>query len=470
VWFDCTPPIDTGEYDYSMPVTAGPTRRAIGIVRVSEVGGREGNSFASPTEQRDRIEDACERDGLRLLDVLEELDVSGGKPLDQRLKLRHAVQAVEAGEADVIVAAYFDRLMRSLRVQDELVSRVEAAGGQVLAVDVGQVSNGSAGQWLSGTMLGAVSEYQRRSTAERTAEAQARAVARGVWMSPQTPPGYVRGDHGGLVPDPATKDVITEAFAMRAAGSTMAEIHGYLGAHGVEVSYAAVTRLLRNRAYLGEVNFGKLQNLEAHEPIITPEVWKAAQRTKPTPGRRAKSERLLARLGVLRCASCGRRMSVSSGHHGTRPLYRCSSHVGDDCPHPVTIAADLVEKIVTDAVRAALAGAEGRASVETNRRDAEHALEQAQAELDAAIRMLAGFEDETATRARLAELRLARDGAQERLDRLGGQRAAVTINAAADWDRLSLDARRDLIRATVERVSVAPGRGVGRVTVELVGE
>ena len=72
----------------------------------------------------------------------------------------------------MIVAAYFDRLMRSLRVQDELVSRVEAAGGQVLALDVGAVTNGSAGQWLSGTMLGAVSEYQRRTTAERTREAQ----------------------------------------------------------------------------------------------------------------------------------------------------------------------------------------------------------------------------------------------------------------------------------------------------------
>jgi DNA invertase Pin-like site-specific DNA recombinase len=70
--------------------------------------------------------------------------VSGGTPLDKRDGLRRAVEAVEALEADVIVAAYFDRLVRSLRVQDDLVSRVEAAGGQVLAVDVGRVTNGSA--------------------------------------------------------------------------------------------------------------------------------------------------------------------------------------------------------------------------------------------------------------------------------------------------------------------------------------
>jgi hypothetical protein len=40
--------------------------RAIGIVRVSQVSGREGDSFASPAEQRERIEVACERDGLTL--------------------------------------------------------------------------------------------------------------------------------------------------------------------------------------------------------------------------------------------------------------------------------------------------------------------------------------------------------------------------------------------------------------------
>jgi DNA invertase Pin-like site-specific DNA recombinase len=121
------------------------TRRAIGIVRVSQTGGRAGESFVSPGEQRDRVAAACECDGLVLVETINELDVSGGTALERRPGLRRAVEAIEAGEADVIVAAYFDRLVRSLRVQDELVSRVERAGGQVLAVDVGRVTNDSAG-------------------------------------------------------------------------------------------------------------------------------------------------------------------------------------------------------------------------------------------------------------------------------------------------------------------------------------
>jgi DNA invertase Pin-like site-specific DNA recombinase len=127
----------------SGPCTA---RRAIGVVRVSQTNGREGESFASPAEQRDRIRTACQRDGLELSEIIEELDVSGGTPLDRRKGLLRAVNSVEAGHADVIIAAYFDQLVRSLRVQDELVSRVGAAGGQVLALDTGRVTNGSAGQ------------------------------------------------------------------------------------------------------------------------------------------------------------------------------------------------------------------------------------------------------------------------------------------------------------------------------------
>ena len=52
-----------------------------------------------------------------------------------------------------------------------------------------------------------------------------------------------------------------------------------------------------------------------------------------------------------------------------------------------------------------------------------------------------------------------------------GQQAALVINGADDWDRLSFDARRALIRATVECAAVTKhGRGAERVRVKLFGE
>jgi site-specific DNA recombinase len=451
-----------------MTSTTAP-RRAIGIVRVSETKGRAGDSFASPDEQRDRIAAACERDHLQLVETIEELDVSGGAPLERRAGLRRAVEAVEARQAEVIVAAYFDRLVRSLRVQDELVSRVERAGGQVLAVDVGAVTNGSAGQWLSGTMLGAVSEYQRRTAAERSREAQARAMARGVAPYPNVPPGYQRGEDGVLVRDPVTAPAVAEAFRLRAGGSTVAEVREHLRGHGIERSFHGTQALLSSRVVLGELHFGDLEpNLSAHDAIVDRKLWQAVQRVRTSRGRRPKSDRLLARLGVLRCASCGSRMVVGSANHGSYPLYRCPPT--GDCENRVTISAERVEGILTDAVRERLAHLEGRASAAAAARAAIAARDQAQAKLDAAIRTLAELTDEPATIETISKLQAARDAAQEKVDRSGGEGAVVTVTTTKDWTRLSLPERRDLIRATIDRVDVAPGRGADRVAVHLLGE
>jgi hypothetical protein len=186
-------------------------------------------------------------------------------------------------------------------------------------------------------------------------------------------------------------------------------------------------------------------------------------------GRKAKSERLLARLGVLRCGSCGARMVVGTARQGGKryPYYRCPP-VGD-CPQRVTISAHIVEGVVVAAVRRRLADVEGRASAERNVHDAQVTLDRAQSDLDAAIRAFAGLEDEDAARTRLAELRDARDEARERVEHLGSPRLVMTVNLSRDWDLLTLEERRTAIRLTVAAVRVAPGRGAGRVKVEMLG-
>jgi site-specific DNA recombinase len=443
-------------------------RKAIGIVRVSKVNGREGDSFASPTEQRERIEAACERDGLQLIDVKQELDVSGGTALENRAGLRSAIEAIESGSAQVLLAAYFDRLCRSLKVQAELVERVEQAGGEVLAVDVGQVTNGSAGQWLSGTMLGAVSEYQRRTTRERTGEALRNAVARGVPPMPSIPPGYRRGADGVLIVEPSEASIVVEAFRMRERGKSIEAIRTYMRENGIKRSQHAVYALLSSRVVLGEVHHGKLVNANAHPPIVDRALWRRVQAVKGTRGRQGKSKLLLARLGVLRCASCGGRLVAGATHHkkGTAaafPHYRCPAT--GLCGARVTIGAKIAESVVVGAVRAALENVEGRASAEADALAAESALDAARSALSAAVEAFTGLEDVAATRDRLAALRENVESAQARVDQLGGVGRSITLNGAADWDRLTVDEQRDLIRATIESAIVAPGRGAERITI-----
>lgn len=446
-----------------------PSRRAVGIVRVSNARGREGESFASPEEQRARIEAACERDGLSLVAVHEELDVSGGRSLEDRPGLGAAVAAVEAGAADVVAAAYFDRLFRSLTTQAEVVERVERAGGQVLAVDVGRVTNGSAGQWLSGTMLGAVSEYYRRSIKERSGMAQTRAVDRGA-APIHSHFGYLRKDDGTLVPDPVAAPLVAAAFEIRANGGTVRDAWEMLEANGWDNCYTRAWRMLKNRIYLGELHFGGNVNLTAHDPIVSLDVWQRAQRTNVIAGRKSKSERLLARLGVLICGSCGGRLVVTSTP-GHSDVYRCGDQ-RDRCRRRVAISAPVAEKKVSDEVRAALQDTQGRASIAESAQEAVSALEAAQSALDSFLRVfdLSGAEDESAVIERITTLREARDAAQAHLDQIGLGDALV-FDVGENWEDAPLVRKRSFIKAAVVSAIVAPGgRGPDRITVRLRGK
>jgi site-specific DNA recombinase len=449
--------------------------RAIGIIRVSRLNKREGDRFASPHIQRQRIEDACEREGLTLLEVHEELDESAGKPLDTRSGLGPAVRAIEDGQADVIVGAYFDRLFRKLTAQDECVERVEKAGGRVLAVDVGTVSNKSAGLWLSSSMLGLVAEYHRRTTVERVHGALERAIERGVPPYGHVTAGYLKRDDGRWEPDPDVAPVVAGAFRLRADGATVDEAWQHLLAGGVQITYGGAYALLSSRAVLGEIHFGKFEpNLNAHEPIVDRATWEAVQRVRVPSGRKPQSERLLARLGVLRCATCRSRMagstatgSTSKGGGGGRtyPIYRCGNK---DCERQMSIMAHVAEAAVRDAVRAHMAGLKGTAAASARANETRAQLERSQAALEAGIRTLSLVGEEPAAIERLAALKRDRDEWRAKDERSSGIRQAEAVDLTDP--RVSVTAWRSIIRASVSQAVVHPGRGPGRVRVEFLGE
>jgi hypothetical protein len=337
----------------------------------------------------------------------------------------------------------------------------------VLAIDVGAVSEGSAAQWLSSTLLGAINEHVRRVARERSGDAQRRTVERGALPYPGCPRGLRKREDGRLEPHPVEAPIVAEMIELRAAGKTITECRKHLQANGIDLSWRSVRTLIQTPLMVGELRFGQLVNATACEPIVDRETWQRAQTTEIR-GPQAKSPRLLARLGVLRCVHCGHAMSI--GQQTTKrgqkyAFYRCAGVL--DCPSKQSISATAVEAVVVDAVKQALADIEGRASAESNAREAERELVRAQEALDTAIRSFADLIGEPAAQETLEKLREARDGARDRLDRVGGG-ATLTVSMG-DWDELSLDARRALIRATVAQATVGPGRGADRVTVQLHG-
>ena len=134
--------------------------RAVGIVRQSNSRGK--SEGLSPAEQRGKIEAYCAERRWEIVAVHEEVDISGGRSLDRRPGLGAAVGAVEAGQADVVVASEFTRLFRNIRVQEDVLQRVREAGGEVVAIHLGSLGGETSSQWMSTGFLGVISEGYRR--------------------------------------------------------------------------------------------------------------------------------------------------------------------------------------------------------------------------------------------------------------------------------------------------------------------
>jgi DNA invertase Pin-like site-specific DNA recombinase len=445
--------------------------RAVGIVRVSQPKGRKGESFVSPKEQREAILAFCAAKGWRITDddIYDELKVSGDAPLEDRPGLSRAVSAVLTNAADVIVGAYSERLWWSHEVRAQVLRLVQEAGGEVWAVDAGLLSDGSAAEDFTAEVRTSADRFSRRQNAEKSRRAVEDAVARGVCPFADVPPGLALDDDNRVIHTDELP-IALSAFELRDEEATIKEVRASLKKHGIERSYHGVQSMLGNRLYIGEIHFGSLVNRKAHEPAIPRDLFNRVQKKKATRGRRAKSDRLLARLGVLRCGTCGARMVVGTQTQNGRsyPFYRCPP-VGD-CQRRVTIGAEIAEGVIVEATKRRAQEVKGEASAKGDERSDAEAAELAQANLDAAIRAFAGLEDEQAAADRLAELARVRDEAVAQASHSKDITSALTIDVD-DWDDLSIGARRALIRATIERATVgSTGKGAGRISVHPFGD
>lgn len=425
----------------------------VGYVRVSHVGGRSGESFRSPEDQANAIRDWAARAGQSVEILAPELDESGGNP--DRAILREAVEGVEAGRWQGIVVAYLSRLSRSTRHLLDIWTRIEAAGGRVVAVAENLDTSTPAGR-MQRTILAAVAEHELDVKSEHFRALQRSAVERGLWKFRQVPLGYrLAGPRPtGLEPGPDAGKV-RKAFAARMAGEPVSRIAVELGMtpNGVRMMFA-------NRVYLGEIAVGDDVNVDAHEAIIDRETFDAVQSLRRSrPARSATDPSLLA--GLIRCVSCGhimRRGSVSYSCHG-------QSSAGM-CPAPTAITISRIEPFVEQAVRAELDRWQITHRDRTDESDRLHdELAKARDELAAYLEatQAAGLAiEDYAAGARLR--REAVDDAQRALDAAS---RVVPIAARLDgggaiWDSLAVGEQNRLLRGLLDAVVVAPvGRGQG---------
>jgi site-specific DNA recombinase len=423
----------------------------LGYSRVSRVGGRS-ETLISPDVQRKRIAGFCEMRGFEVEMLPPELDVSGGKV--SRPILDQAIARIESGEAEGVIVAQLDRLSRmALTDALETIHRIEGAGGQVIAVAENIDATTPEGR-MARNMFLSMAEMQRERYAEHIATSKRQAVERGIWAMSVVPRGYAKGRDRRLVPDSRVAPLVRRAFEKRAGGAPWTEVADVLGC-----GHSGAGKVIRNRVYLGEIRLTidgeEVVNPRAHEPLVSRDLWEAAQIAHPAPSRGENEPALLA--GLIRCAACYRQMSPGDG------VYRCFPRkVAGNCTSPTQITRRIVEEHVEELVLAELRRAEGVRGRSLVSADAEReALEDAERELEAwrEVVKIADVGPEFVA----AELKRHVEAVEQARRALGRAQAVTGVVAEARsvaevFESLSVVAKRHVLRRAIGVVWVRKAR------------
>jgi site-specific DNA recombinase len=263
-------------------------------------------------------------------------DQATGATLD-RAGLQRALREAQAKRFDLLVYRV-DRLSRSVRGLAQVLEQLDQAGVAFRSASEPFDTSSSAGRMMV-QMLGVFAEFERATIVERVIAGMERKAARGEWTGGSLPFGYrIDAERRYLEPDETGAPLVREIFeryAERLEGSAalakwLSE-RGYRTKNDRPFNPQAVLTILRNRAYLGEINYRGTSYPAPHEPLVDADLFKRAQailreRGEDASLRRSNSSDYLL-TGLLKCARCGKRYigACAHGNGGRYPYYVCFS-------------------------------------------------------------------------------------------------------------------------------------------------
>src|SRR4051812_1554922 len=185
------------------PRTKGTPVRAIGYVRVSSQ--KQADSGLSLEHQEQKVRAMATVHEVELQDVL--VDAAESAASLDRPQVQELLRRVRARELDAVYIAKLDRLTRSVRDLDELLTTLRKYGVALISVSESLDTSTAAGRMVV-NMLGVVGQWEREAIAERTRDALHAKRQRGE-RSGMLPYGWqLAADGKMLEPNFAEKDLI----------------------------------------------------------------------------------------------------------------------------------------------------------------------------------------------------------------------------------------------------------------------
>lgn len=226
------------------------SKRAIGYIRVST--DQQASEGVSLDAQQNQIEAYCSLYGFELIGI--EVDAGLSASTLNRPGLQNALAALESGEAGALVVVKLDRLTRSVRDLDALLTGYFAKRFDLVSVAEQVDTTNATGRMILGILM-QVSQWEREVIGERTAAAMQHKIAAGEYIGGTVPFGQrVSADGVMLEADEGEQSILADIAALQASGLSLRKIADELNARGVtrrdgaSWHHVAVSRAIKGAA------------------------------------------------------------------------------------------------------------------------------------------------------------------------------------------------------------------------------
>lgn len=312
-------------------------RKTAGVyIRVStEDQAREGFSLG---EQEEKLLQLCKFKELEVYKVYKDAGISA-KDMEHRPQFQAMLKDMKEGKINYIVAYKLDRITRSVRDLEELISVLEQYNCFLLC-DRDDVNTSTANGSFFVRMLTVLSQLEIEIVSERTKFGLNGAIKSGH-IPGQRPFGYTKSEDKKMIVDNATRPYIEKIFDMYLEGKSFQQIANYFKENNIYPKKkwrdTTIQKIIDNKIYMGDYEqykrIGKQENLEpivymnVVEPIISRAKWEECQKQKERNQRTYTRDRIYTFFQRLKCPSCGRIMKCKgSGGSKRKYMYYTCEH------------------------------------------------------------------------------------------------------------------------------------------------
>jgi len=334
-------------------------RKVAGIyIRVStEDQAREGFSLG---EQEEKLKQLCDYKGYEVYKVYCDAGISA-KDMEHRPKFQEMLKDMKENKINYIVAYKLDRVTRSVRDLEELISQLEKYN-TYLVCDRDDVNTSTANGRFFVRMLTVLSQLEIEIVSERTKFGLNGAIKSGH-LPGQVALGFKKDGNRKTIIDPATAPIVKRVFDLYLQGKTFLQISNIFNEEKVlnkNWKDTHIERIINNRLYMGDYEMYKRlkewKNVEpviymnVVEPIIPRYIWEECQAQKIINQRTYTRDRVYTFFQKLKCPKCGKIMKCkgSGGKRRKYVYYNC-----EDCHENIreSYVEEEFEKIVGQLLR-----------------------------------------------------------------------------------------------------------------------